>query len=70
MSEATTGVRLSSRDLELLRQLAAGCSTRQTAVALSVSTNTVRTRLRRVRSKLGVADRDQAVRATRELGFL
>ena len=66
--EAAT-TRLSARDLELLGHLTAGKSTAQAAAAMSVSSNTVRTRLRRVQFKLDVAGRDQVVRRIRELGI-
>jgi DNA-binding CsgD family transcriptional regulator len=61
---------LSERDLEALRHLAAGRSTAQIAVAMSISTNTVRTRIRRVQDKLAAPDRDQVVDAARILGVL
>lgn len=61
---------LSSRDRELLRHLAAGKSTAQLAAALAVTTNTVRTRLRRVQAKLAAPGRDQLVRRGREVGVI
>lgn len=73
-SRPPVGVRpralLSPRDLELLRHVAAGNSTGQMAEAMSVSRNTVRTRLRRVRGKLGAGSREQIAQRTRELGVL
>lgn len=60
---------LSERDRQALQHLAAGRSTTQIARAMSVSTNTVRTRLRRIRHKLAAGDRDQLVSAARELGL-
>lgn len=60
---------LSHRDVELLKHLVAGKSTGQLATALSVSTNTVRTRLRRVERKLQATGRAQVVRRSRELGI-
>jgi DNA-binding CsgD family transcriptional regulator len=62
--------RLSGRDVELLGHLAAGRSTRQVALAMSISTNTVRTRVRRVQGKLDVSGRDEVLRRGRELGIL
>ena len=59
---------LNPRDLHLLRLLAEGRSTGQIAVALSVSTNTARTRIRRVQAKLDVRDRSAAVRAASDHG--
>lgn len=61
---------LSSRDRELLRHLASGKSTAQLASALAVTTNTVRTRLRRVQGKLDARGRDQLVRRGREIGVI
>ncbi|MGY1606740.1 MULTISPECIES: response regulator transcription factor [unclassified Geodermatophilus] len=59
---------LSERDLETLRHLAAGRSTGQIAAAMSISTNTVRGRVRRLLGKLAVSDRDRVVDAARALG--
>jgi DNA-binding CsgD family transcriptional regulator len=59
---------LNQRDVELLRHLAAGASTARTAAALSVTSNTVRTRLRRIQAKLAVGDRENAVRRAQEAG--
>jgi DNA-binding NarL/FixJ family response regulator len=61
---------LTPRDMDVLRLLAEGRSTGQIAAALSVSTNTARTRIRRVSGKLDVRDRSAAVRAAGELGLL
>jgi|1186.fasta_scaffold953322_1 LuxR family maltose regulon positive regulatory protein len=58
---------LSDRDRELLAHLAHGRSTAQIARAMSVSTNTARTRIRRVSGKLAVDGRSEIVRAAREL---
>jgi DNA-binding CsgD family transcriptional regulator len=62
---------LNPRDREVLRQLAAGRSTAQIARALSVSSNTARTRIRRVSAKLAVTGgRHDAVDAARVLGLV
>ncbi|MBB3085408.1 response regulator transcription factor [Geodermatophilus sabuli] len=70
----TAGVRprssLTGRDLEALRHLAAGRSTAAIAAAMSVSTNTVRTRIHRLQSKLDAPARDQVVPRARALGVL
>jgi DNA-binding CsgD family transcriptional regulator len=58
------------RDIEVLEGLAAGRSTAQIAVSLSVSGNTARTRIRRVQRKLDAIDRAAAVRAAEDLGVL
>ena len=61
---------LNRRDIEVLRGLADGKSTAQIAAALSVSSNTARTRIRRVQGKLDVANRARAVLAAQDLGVL
>jgi DNA-binding NarL/FixJ family response regulator len=61
---------LTPRDLEVLRLLAVGRSTGQIAATLSISSNTARTRIRRVLRKLHVADRSAAVGAAGDLGVL
>lgn len=62
--------KLTERDVILLRCLAAGGSTAQIAAALSVSSNTVRTRVRRVQGKLGVGTRGELASAARVLARL
>jgi DNA-binding NarL/FixJ family response regulator len=59
---------LSERERELLARLADGWSTAQIARAMSVSTNTARTRIRRVSSKLAVRGRLKIAQAARALG--
>ena len=61
---------LNERDLELLRHLADGRSTPQIAAAMSVTSNTARTRIRRVQRKLATARRGQIVEAARERGVI
>lgn len=61
---------LNRRDVHVLHCLAAGQSTAQIAASLSVSSNTARTRIRRVEAKLAVSERSAAVRAARDLGVL
>ena len=61
---------LTGRDLEVLRHLAAGRSTAGIAAAMSISSNTVRTRIRRLANKLGAPARDQVVSRARILGVL
>ena len=64
------GVALNQRDVEVLEYLADGQSTSQIAGHLAVSSNTARTRIRRVQTRLDVTDRAAAVRTARELGVL
>jgi DNA-binding NarL/FixJ family response regulator len=61
---------LNRRDIEVLRCLADGNSTAQIAAVLSVSSNTARTRIRRIQGKLDVTDRAATVRAAQDLGVL
>lgn len=61
---------LNELDLQALRHLAGGRSIAEVAVAMSVSRNTVRTRLRRIQDKLSAEGRDDAVRLAREHGVL
>jgi DNA-binding CsgD family transcriptional regulator len=61
---------LNARDVELLHHLAAGRSTSQIATAMDISGNTVRTRIHRVRGKLEVTSRGEAVQAAEAHGVL
>lgn len=61
---------LSARELEVLRQLAAGASNRAIAAALVISLGTVKKHLNNIFGKLGVASRTQAAARARELGLL
>ncbi len=63
-------LRLTRRELEVLRLIAGGRKNRQVAAELGVSENTVKNHLRSVLAKLGVNRRNQAVRYARELGLL
>ena len=67
---AVSAPALNGRDLEVLSSLARGRSTAQIASSLSVSSNTARTKIRRVQAKLRVAGRDAAVRAAQDIGVL
>jgi DNA-binding CsgD family transcriptional regulator len=61
---------LNGRDVDVLRCLADGRSTAQIAVALSVSSNTARTRIRRLEAKLDASGRTAVVLAAQDLGVL
>jgi DNA-binding CsgD family transcriptional regulator len=67
---STSSAQLSGRDIDVLRRLADGRSTAQIAESLSVSSNTARTRIRRLQAKLDVAGRSAAVRAAQDRGVL
>ena len=60
----------SDRDLQVLECLASGHSTAQIAAVLAVSSNTARTKIRRIQGKLDVTDRAATVRTAQDLGFL
>ena len=61
---------ITARELEILTQIAGGCSNREIAAQLFVSENTVKTHCARAFEKLGAARRTQAVRRCKELGLL
>lgn len=61
---------LSERELAVLRRLTGEGSAREIAADLFVSHNTVKTQLRSIYRKLGVATRDEAVARARERGIL
>jgi LuxR family transcriptional regulator, maltose regulon positive regulatory protein len=64
------GEPLSSREVEVLRQLADGLSKREVATRLYVSYNTVHSHVRAIYRKLGVASRDAAIDRARDAGIL
>lgn len=61
---------LTDRELAVLRRLTGEGSAREIAADLYVSHNTVKTQMRSIYRKLGVATRDDAVRRARERGLL
>jgi LuxR family transcriptional regulator, maltose regulon positive regulatory protein len=60
---------LSTREVEILRLVAAGCSNRDIADRLYISVNTVKTHVRNLLAKLGVANRAAAARQAAGLGL-
>jgi DNA-binding NarL/FixJ family response regulator len=62
--------KLSSRELEVLRQLAAGKSNKEIGAALNLAEGTVKNHLSNVFGKLGVLDRTQAALLARERGLI
>jgi DNA-binding NarL/FixJ family response regulator len=62
--------RLSTRELEVLRLLAAGKSNQQIADELVISLNTVRRHVSNVFDKTGIANRAQAGAWAREHGIV
>lgn len=61
VDSSLSGERLTDRELEVLRHLSYGLSTREIAQELVVSDETVKSHLTRIYQKLGVADRTAAV---------
>jgi LuxR family maltose regulon positive regulatory protein len=61
---------LTQKEREVLVLLAQLLTTEETAAALFVSVNTVRTHVRNILHKLGAPTRNQAIRRARELGLL
>ncbi|HEX2101917.1 MAG TPA: response regulator transcription factor [Candidatus Synoicihabitans sp.] len=61
---------LSSRELEVLRNLAEGRSNKEIAAVLSIAEGTVKNHMTNVLGKLGVLDRTQAALRARELGLI
>lgn len=61
---------LTDRELAVLRRLTGDGSAREIAAQLYVSHNTVKTQMRSIYRKLGVATREDAVRRARERGLL
>ena len=61
---------ISDREMEVLRELAAGYSNKEIARRLEVSPNTVKTHVARLFEKLGASRRTEAIRRARELGLV
>jgi DNA-binding CsgD family transcriptional regulator len=61
---------LTPRELQAIQLLARQMSTPQISAAMSISVNTVRTRVRRALRKLGTDDRQGAVQMARERGLI
>jgi ATP/maltotriose-dependent transcriptional regulator MalT len=66
----TLGEELTAKELEVLGLLATRLSRREIGQRLYVSLNTVKTHQRALHRKLGVQDRNTAVKRARELGLL
>lgn len=62
--------RLTERQVEVLRELASGRSTKEIALTLNLSPGTVKTHTTAVLAALGVANRTEAAIKARELGLI
>jgi len=67
---AVAALGISPRELAVLKELAAGRSTKEIARQLQVSPNTIKTHLARLYEKLGAERRTDAVNRARELGII
>lgn len=61
---------ISPRELDVLREIAAGRSNKEIAAHLHVSPNTVKTHVAKLFEKLGARRRTDAIHRARELGIL
>ncbi|MBW4444863.1 MAG: response regulator transcription factor [Plectolyngbya sp. WJT66-NPBG17] len=61
---------LSERELEVLRSMAQGMSNREISTALRIGESTVKSHVNHILSKLGVADRTQAVIVSIKRGLI
>ena len=68
--KAQASLGISARELEVLREIAAGHSNKEIARRLEVSPNTVKTHAARLFEKLGAKRRVDVVNKARELGLL
>ena len=68
-SNGGTSGPLSSRELTVVRYLASRLTYKEIAAELCVSSNTLKTHVRRVHEKLGVSSRLEAVTEARRLGL-
>ncbi|GAB3857727.1 response regulator transcription factor [Nocardioides maradonensis] len=68
--EATPAVKLSRRELDVLRLLASGLSNPETAESLQLSRHTIKQHTSSVYRKLGVRNRAEAASRAQELGLL
>lgn len=67
---AQQSLKISERELEVLKRLAAGQSNKQIAQDLHVSPNTVKTHVANLFQKLDASRRTEAIRKGRELGLI
>ena len=68
--DSVPGLRLTERELEVLRLVAKGLNNREVAKQLFISENTVKTHAARVFAKLSAKRRTQAVQLAKEAGII
>ena len=68
--QAQAALGISARELEVLKEIAAGRSNKEIAAALAVSPNTIKTHTARLFEKLGANRRTDAIAKARELGIV
>jgi DNA-binding CsgD family transcriptional regulator len=68
--KARTALGISPRELDVLREIAAGHSNKEIAAHLNVSPNTIKTHVSRLFEKLGAKGRTDAINKARELGIV
>jgi ATP/maltotriose-dependent transcriptional regulator MalT len=68
--KAQASLGISSRELEVLQELAAGHSNKEIASRLHLSPHTVKTHIAHLFDKLGARRRTEAVRKARDLGMV
>jgi DNA-binding NarL/FixJ family response regulator len=68
--QAQAALEISARELDVLKELAAGRSNKEIALQLQVSPNTVKTHVARLFEKLGAKRRTDAINRARELGIV
>ncbi len=70
LAERMGGPSLTSRELDVLKCIVAGCSNREIGVELSITEATVKTHINNILGKLGVADRTQAATTALQRGIV
>lgn len=68
--QAQASLGISPREMDILKELAAGHSNKEIAARLNVSPNTVKTHVARLYEKLGAKRRTDAINKARELGLM
>lgn len=68
--QAQASLGISERELEVLKEIAAGHSNKEIATRLHIAPSTVKTHVASVYAKLGARRRTDATRRARELGLL